>query len=112
MKLYHACLTFIMCVKMILVFLIIYCEYLKIKEPKNKQKLAKATYWEERIEFIFKSLMSCLIIYLFNPIFGKPEKMDAETRIMLTIFGYVLLMTADWRSFFSSTKTLVKHRMN
>jgi hypothetical protein len=98
-------LRFTFLVKIVLVLLIVYSECLKIMEPHEKQKLLNAKFWESRVEFVFKTLMSLVLIYLFNSFLPNPNRWkyllsDVETRFMLTVFGYVLLMTADWRKFF------------
>jgi cytochrome bd-type quinol oxidase subunit 2 len=73
--------------------------YLKLKGKTNSDLDKKVVYWKERLEFIFIVLMAVLLIYLFNPRKQKPEIIDGETRILLYLFGFVLLITAKWGDF-------------
>jgi hypothetical protein len=57
-------------------------------------------YWKERTEFIFIVSMSILLIYYFHPII-KSEPMSSETKLLFFLFGWVLLVTAKWKLFFS-----------
>jgi hypothetical protein len=44
--------------------------------------------------------MAILLIYLFNPRRGEMIMIDGETKILLYLFGVVLLITAKWADFF------------
>jgi len=47
--------------------------------------------------------MSLLLLYLFNP--RKPDiVIEGETKILLFLFGFVLLITAKWDIFFQESK--------
>ena len=50
-------------------------------------------------EFIVTALISLLLIYLFNPIYPKLYLIDKETKIVLFLFGNILLLTAKWNDF-------------
>jgi hypothetical protein len=77
--------------------------YLKIKGKENSDLDNLIVYWKHRCEFIFIFLMSFLLIYLFNP--RKPTVViDFETKILLFLFGFVLLLTAKWDLFFHEAK--------
>jgi hypothetical protein len=52
--------------------------------------------------------MAILLIYLFNPRNPKLEIIDSETKILLYLFGIVLLITAKWEAFFEGSKLLKK----
>lgn len=79
--------------------------YLKSKGETNSDLDKKIVYWKERFEFGFITLMAILLIYLFNP---KKYKMfiNGETKILLYLFGIVLLITAKWSTFFYEAKWL------
>ena len=64
----------------------------------------KLVYWKERFEFIFILLMAILLIYLFNPRKERMTMIDGETKILLYLFGFVLLITAKWSNFFHEAK--------
>lgn len=59
-------------------------------------------YWKERTEFIFIISMSILLIYYFYP-FGSPAPMSAETKLLFFLFGWILIVTANWKIFVTET---------
>jgi hypothetical protein len=59
----------------------------------------KLLYWKERTEFIFIASMSILLIYHFNPQTGN-KPINEETSLIFFLFGWILLLTADWNIFF------------
>jgi hypothetical protein len=73
--------------------------YLKVKGKKNSDLDKKIVFYKERFEFVFVFLMACLLIYLFNPRNPKNNMIDNETRILLYLFGFILLITAKWSNF-------------
>jgi hypothetical protein len=88
-------------VKIIYIGLAMYEIYIKHKEPKNTKKREKIQYLKERVETLFKGLMAVLLLILFNPRRTKDTiKLDYETRLLLYLFGFILLLTADWKSIF------------
>jgi hypothetical protein len=103
MNFYNLYIKFIFLIKIIFIILAVYEKYLKRKEPKNKTKIQKITFFKERVEVLFKGLMSVLLFYLFNPRTSKDVmKIDYETRLLLALFGFILLFTADWEAIFKN----------
>ena len=45
---------------------------------------------------LFFCLMALLLLYVFNPFSKTHVVMTHETRAMLFLFGFVLLLTSDW----------------
>lgn len=80
--------------------------YLKIKGKENSDLDKKVQYWKERFEFVFIFLMALLLIYLFNTRRDRSIMIDHETKILLFLFGFVLIITADWELFFRDSKLL------
>ena len=80
--------------------------YLKAKGKTDSDLDKKIVYWKERFEFVFILLMSMLLIYLFNPRKNRMVMIDGETKILLYLFGFVLLITAKWGDFFHESKWL------
>ena len=78
--------------------------YMKVKGKNDSDLDKKFVYWKGRFEFIFVLLMAILLIYLFNPIKDKSVIIDDETKMLLYLFGFVLLITADWSIFFNQSK--------
>ena len=91
-------ITFILTVKIIFILLSIYQVYLKIKHKKNTPTYKKTHYWRERFEFIFVISMAILLIYLFRPSNANPQ-INAETKILLYLFGFVTILIANWEVF-------------
>ena len=52
-------------------------------------------YWKERSEFIFTIGMALLLIIHFK--FHVP--IGRESRLLFFLFGIILLLTANWKSF-------------
>ena len=98
MKYFDMYITLIFIVKIIFVILAVYRLYTKAKNPKSKQ-LEMIEKWKGRFEFIFITLMSILLLYLFNPRANRIGMIDGETKILLYLFGFVLLLTENWSSF-------------
>ena len=64
-------------VKLAFIILAVYRLYIKAKQPEEKELLEKIEFWKHRVEFIFITLMSILLIYLFNPRFNNINKIDS-----------------------------------
>ena len=43
--------------------------------------------------------MAILLIYLFNPRQNRDKILDYESKILLYLFGFQLLLTANWSAF-------------
>ena len=82
---------------------------------KNKDNIfdAKTIYWKERTEFIFIICMSILLIVIFNPRYNNERFLTKETKILLFIFGIILIISADWSIFITEAKwfTKIKHAL-
>ena len=78
--------------------------YLKVKGESDSDLDKKVFYWKERFEFIFLLLMAILLIYLFSPRTDRNVMIDGETKVLLYLFGIVLLITAKWADFFHEAK--------
>ena len=48
--------------------------------------------------------MAILLIYLFNPISNKTNLIDKEAKILLYLFGIILLITSKWSEFIHESK--------
>jgi hypothetical protein len=92
-------LLFIVVIKFI--FVLTAVSHIILSHSTNKKAAKsdpKLVYWRERTEFIFIISMAILLIYHFNPIF--PEKyINSETSLLFFMFGFVLIITADWNIF-------------
>jgi hypothetical protein len=102
MKKYDIYTSIVILVKIIFIFLTIVHFILQYK--KNAKLDTKVVYWKERAEFVFIILMSCLLIYLFNPRKNRLHMIDKETMLLLYLFGFILIITANWDLIFKEPK--------
>ena len=95
--------TLIFIVKIMFILLAVAHIYLNTKGKSKSTLDKKIVYWKDRLEFVFVALMSVLLIYLFNPRASKPVVIDKETKVLLFLFGFVLIITAKWSIFFTDS---------
>jgi hypothetical protein len=96
-------ITFIFAIKIGFLLTNAFHMYLTAKGEANTDLGKKVYYWKERLEFIFIALMSFLLIYLFNPRQNRLSMIDYETGLLLYLFGFVLIITANWQLFFKES---------
>jgi hypothetical protein len=60
------------------------------------------------IPFIVVPQSSGLLIYVFNPRVDRSILVDNETKVLLYLFGFILLITAKWELFFKESPLLKK----
>jgi hypothetical protein len=60
-----------------------------------------AVYWKEKSEFVFKISMAILMIYSFHP-FRPPQNLSKEIKLLLYLFGFIIIFTSDWKNFVQS----------
>jgi hypothetical protein len=108
MNKYDMYVTFIFLIKIGFILMAISHIYLKTKGKEKSDLDKKVLYWKERFEFIFIAAMSILLIYLFNPRSSKNIVIDRETKILLYLFGFILLLTAKWDIFFKESNIFMR----
>ncbi len=100
---FTAYIYLIIFIKLCFILLAITHIYLKVKGEENSDVDKNIVYWKERTEFVFVFLMAFLLIYLFNP--RRPNAViGGETKILLFLFGFILLITAKWNIFIHEAK--------
>jgi len=102
-------ITLIFIVKIAFIILAVYRLYIKAKNPKDKN-LKTVEFWKERFEFVFISMMSALLIYLFYPRANRINMIDGETKLLLYLFGFVLLLTESWSTFIQESLLFKKFK--
>ena len=107
MRLFDIGITIIILLKIIFIILLITQFYFKYKEPNNTKRLNNLKLWRKQIEFIFIFSMSLLLIYLFNPRINRLYMVDTETRLLLYLFGFILIISADWEKFLNNAKSKI-----
>jgi len=90
---YHIYLKTIIFCKIIFIGLIIAEGYLWVKGKKSSDMDKKLHMIKTKVENVFKILMSLLLIYLFNPRTDRSILIDYETKVLLCLFGIILLIT-------------------
>ena len=90
---------FIIAVKVVYLILELINFCLKLKGSKNTAKYNQIKYWKEKIAFLFKILMSIFLIYIFYPKVKRSDNLDKESKILLYLFGIILIISADWNGF-------------
>jgi hypothetical protein len=75
------------------VLLILAEVYLWIKGKKESDMDKKLKHVKSKVENVFKILMSLLLVYLFNPRTDRSILIDYETKLLLCLFGIILLIT-------------------
>ena len=108
MKYFDIYVSIIIAIKIGFMLLALTHIYLKIKGKVNSELDKKVLHWKERFEFIFVFLMSIILIYLFNPRSDRSNSIDRETKILLYLFGFILLITADWNKFITEAPWFAK----
>ncbi len=53
----------------------------------------KIKYWKHKFENVFKIMMALLIIFLFNPTTDRSVLIDNETKLLLFLFGIILIIS-------------------
>ena len=104
MNTFNIFIGIIFVIKIIFIMLAITHVYLKIKGDEKSKFGKNIAFWKKRTEFIFILLMAILLIYLFNPISNKTNLIDKESKILLYLFGIILLITSKWSEFIHESK--------
>ncbi len=77
----------------------------KIKKQLETQK--KIENWKIHIELLFKFLMAMLIIYIFSPRYNRINLINYEVKLLLFLFGIILIVTAQWKEIIKESPLLV-----
>ena len=107
MKYYNVFITIIFIVKIIFIILAASHIYFKVKDDEKSSMAIETKYWKERLEFVFTILIALLLIYLFSPRVNRISMIDRETKLLLYLFGFLLIVTAKWEYFLKEAKWFV-----
>jgi hypothetical protein len=107
-KLYDLFIILVIIIKLIFIIFAILTKYYKYKiEHSSKSEISYYTtyynwsnYWKERLETFFLICMGFICIIVFNPFYGYRFIIDEETRILLFLFGIIILITCNWQILF------------
>ena len=70
---------------------------------RSKTLATTFSFWKERMEFIFIFCMAILLIFVFTPWHNHQKYITKEMGILFYLFGFILLITAKWSSFFKES---------
>ena len=82
--------------------------YLKFKHTKSPDLNKQISFWNTRFDFIFKLLISFLLIYLFNSRNDNGVLIEGETKTVLFMLGITLLLSSIWNLVDDDSKTKQK----
>jgi len=77
--------------------------YYVSKGKKDSSDDKDVVHKKEQLEFVFTILMAILLIYIFNPRSTNYTDLDTETRFLFYVFGFILIILADWTKFFGDS---------
>ena len=99
-------------IKYFFIFIVLIEIYLERKNhsneriPANKITTDKIKSLLRRVKFVFMIMMSLLIIYLFNPLSNRIDLINYQTKLLIFIFGIILIITAEWQVFIGESVLL------
>jgi len=108
MKLFYILVYLIFTTKIIFIILGITELYLRVNNKNDTPLFKKINIGKNQIRFAFDMLMAVLLIYVFYPKNVKTYLIDRETALLLYIFGFLLLINANWDQFFGSSFIIKK----
>ena len=108
MKVFDCLIYFTFFIKIIFIGSAISIKYL---EHKNKNaNIQNLVFWKERSEFIFKACLSLILILLFNPRRKTPLIINTETKLLLYLYGFIVILQANWGQFIKESPLNHSHK--
>lgn len=113
-KWYDYFIVFILLTKLIYAILVLIHIYLKIKGREGDEYDSKIVFHKDQLEIVFVISMSILLLYLFYPKHVNPPEVDTQSRLLLFLYGIIILFTLDWKKFIdeSSVIKFIKDKFN
>ena len=94
-KWYDYFIVFILLIKFIYIVLVFIHIFQKIKGKEGSPYDNKIVNLKNNIEVVFITSMSILLLYLFYPYHTNIPIIDGNTRLLLFIYGFIILFTID-----------------
>lgn len=101
---------FIYVIKILFILFAITHLILKFKHKVNTKLYKNIVFLKKRFEFIFVFCMAILLIYVFNSKHNKNDANREDVRFLLYLFGFILLIDADWKTYIGDSYLLQKVR--
>ena len=100
---YDNYVSFIIFIKILFIFCAVVTFLLKtkIKYSNNTDKKIITFYnnlsvCKEMLEFLFIISTALICIIVFYPFYKEPVIIDKHTRLLLFLYGFIILITANW----------------
>ena len=101
--------NFILCVFLSKILFVV-CgvwHFILVRKNKSENELSlRLAMWKEYFEFIFLVSMALLCMHLFNPLAEIRPAINRETRVLLFIFGFIVLINCKWELIVGHSKWL------
>jgi hypothetical protein len=102
--------NFILCVFLSKILFVV-CgvwHFILVRKNKGENELSsRLLTWKEYFEFIFLVSMALLCLHLFNPLTEIRPAINKETRLLLFIFGLIVLINSKWELVVGHSKWLM-----
>jgi len=102
---YFLFLCLIVVVKVCFFTVAILYRVIQHKDPTDVQKQNTIETLKEQLEFVYIILMSILLLINFNP--WTQVSIDTETRVLLFLYGIIVLFTSKYSTF--AQQSLIKN---
>ena len=88
---YISVIFVIFIVKLIFIVSVISVLILKKVDPKN-EFIERLSIVQDKTHNLFSLVVACLMIYLFNPRKNRESKLDMETKLILFLYGWIVIL--------------------
>ena len=103
-RIYDNYVIFVIIIKVLFVIFALISRYYQTKIKSGSktdlqeytQKYNWAVYWKDRLEFFFLISTSLICIIVFYPFYSEPIFIDRHTKLLLFIYGFIVLITLNW----------------
>ena len=106
---WNAFIYFIFFVKILFILFAGTALYFEVENDSKNPWSTWAIYWKNRTEFIFIASMSLICLILFNPFSKGPLVLDHDVRLLLFVYGIMILITSNWKTFFGAVPQWLLH---
>ena len=96
-------ITFVFIIKLLYALSASIAFYLSYTKKDNGEFYEDLVFWRDRFEFMFVACMSTLILFFFYPKSTKPMDFDFETKLLFYVYGWIVLLKANWKMFFGES---------
>ena len=106
LKIYLILIVLVKCLFLYFALKHLYFRAMLLKQPNNaeyKDNLIKTNLYKRQAEFIFTNMMAALFIYIFNPRYQNEKYIGKETKLLMYIFGFIIIITSDWNEFINES---------